>query len=147
VRVPPKTQKRYPQKSTGNGPSSGADRDYGTRPAFGACWFRRSRRAEVRQLPVRSAIRFRASSNARSHAIVSGIPFFYVRGRTAGNVGYFLDGIRVPYFVSRRTGSVRSAPRHGRAGRPASGGYPASFGRFAGGIVSVKPRRRAPTAR
>lgn len=28
--------------------------------------------------------------------LVSGVPYFYVRGSPPGNVGYFLDGIRVP---------------------------------------------------
>ncbi len=30
--------------------------------------------------------------------IVSGLPYFYVRGAPPGNVGYFFDGIPVPYL-------------------------------------------------
>src|SRR6185436_17510378 len=52
-------------------------------------------RAEVRQLPGAFGDPFRAiEAMPGVTPIVSGLPFFYVRGAPPGNVGYFLDGVR-----------------------------------------------------
>jgi TonB family protein len=54
-------------------------------------------RAEVRQLPGAFGDPFRAIESLPGVTpILSGVPFFYVRGAPPGNVGYFLDGIRLP---------------------------------------------------
>ncbi len=70
------------------------------------------------------------------HPIISGLPFFYVRGAPPGNVGYFLDGVRVPYLYHVGLGPSVVNPAMVERVDLYPGGYPASFGRFAGGIVS-----------
>ncbi|MGZ3416919.1 MAG: TonB-dependent receptor plug domain-containing protein [Polyangiales bacterium] len=94
-------------------------------------------RAEVRELPGAFGDPFRAiESMPGVTPIVSGLPFFYVRGAPPGNVGYFLDGIRVPYLY--HVGLGPSVVHPGMVDRVDlyPGGYPARFGRYAGGIVS-----------
>jgi TonB family protein len=94
-------------------------------------------RAEVRQLPGAFGDPFRAIESLPGVTpIVSGLPFFYVRGAPPGNVGYFLDGVRVPYLY--HVGLGPSIVHPGMVSRVDlyPGGYPAEFGRYAGGIVS-----------
>jgi TonB family protein len=94
-------------------------------------------RAEVRQLPGAFGDPFRAIESLPGVTpIVSGLPFFYVRGAPPGNVGYFLDGVRVPYLY--HVGLGPSIVHPGMVSRVDlyPGGYPAEYGRFAGGIVS-----------
>ena len=94
-------------------------------------------RAEVRQLPGAFGDPFRAIESLPGVTpIVSGLPFFYIRGAPPGNVGYFLDGVRVPYLY--HVGLGPSIVHPGMVSRVDlyPGGYPAEFGRYAGGIVS-----------
>ena len=94
-------------------------------------------RAEVRQLPGAFGDPFRAiEAMPGVTPIISGLPFFYVRGAPPGNVGYFLDGVRIPYLY--HVGLGPSVIHPGMVDRVDlyPGGYPASFGRYAGGIVS-----------
>lgn len=94
-------------------------------------------RAEVRELPGAFGDPFRAiESMPGVTPIVSGLPFFYVRGAPPGNVGYYLDGVRVPYLY--HVGLGPSVIHPGMVDRVDlyPGGYPARFGRYAGGIVS-----------
>ncbi|MDB4993219.1 MAG: TonB family protein / TonB-dependent receptor, partial [Myxococcaceae bacterium] len=100
-------------------------------------------RAEVRQIPGVFGDPFRAIEVMPGVTpIVSGLPFFFIRGAPPGNVGYFLDGIPVPYLF--HVGAGPSVVHPGLIERVDlyPGGYPASFGRYSGGIVSgetVKP--------
>ncbi|MFI5298420.1 MAG: TonB family protein [Polyangiales bacterium] len=101
-------------------------------------------RAEVRELPGAFGDPFRAlESMPGVTPIVSGVPFFYVRGAPPGNVGYFLDGIRVPYLFHVGLGPSVIHPGMVDHVDLYSGGYPAGYGRYAGGIVSgeVTPAR------
>lgn len=94
-------------------------------------------RAEVRQLPGAFGDPFRAIEALPGVTpIASGLPFFYVRGAPPGNVGYFFDGVRVPYLY--HVGLGPSVVHPGMVDRVDlyPGGYPAQFGRFAGGIVT-----------
>jgi hypothetical protein len=68
--------------------------------------------------------------------IVSGLPFFYVRGAPPGDVGYFLDGVRVPFLFHVGLGPSVVAPALIDHVDLHAGAYPARFGRYAGGIVS-----------
>jgi len=96
-------------------------------------------RAEVRQLPGAFGDPFRAIEALPGVTpIVSGIPFFYVRGAPPGNVGYFLDGIKVPYLYHVGLGPSVIHPGMVERVDLYAGGYPAQFGRFAGGIVAAE---------
>ncbi|MCB9607139.1 MAG: TonB-dependent receptor [Polyangiaceae bacterium] len=94
-------------------------------------------RAEVRQLPGAFGDPFRAIEALPGVTpLISGVPFFYVRGAPPGNVGYFLDGIRVPLLYHIGLGPSVIHPGIVKQVDLYPGGYPARFGRFAGGIVS-----------
>ncbi len=95
--------------------------------------------AEVRQLPGAFGDPFRAIEALPGVTpIASGLPYFYVRGAPPGNVGYFLDGVRVPYLYHVGLGPSVVNPAMVDSVSLYSGGYPARFGRFTGGIVSAK---------
>jgi TonB family protein len=96
-------------------------------------------RAEVRQLPGAFGDPFRAIEVLPGVTpIVSGLPFFYVRGAPPGNVGYFLDGVRVPYLFHVAAGPSVVHPAIIERVDLYSGGYPARYGRYAGAIVSAE---------
>lgn len=95
-------------------------------------------RAEVRQIPGTLGDPFRALETLPGVVpIVSGLPYFYVRGAPPGNVGYYLDGIRVPYLFHIGVGPSVVNPAMVERVNLHSGGYPAEFGRFAGAIVTA----------
>ena len=93
-------------------------------------------RAEVREIPGTFGDPFRAVEIMPGVTpIVSGLPFFFVRGAPPGDVGYYLDGVKVPYLF--HVGAGPSVIQPGLVDRVDlyPGGYPARFGRFSGGIV------------
>ena len=95
-------------------------------------------RAEVRQIPGTLGDPFRALEALPGVTpIVSGLPYFYVRGAPPGNVGYYLDGVRVPYLFHIGVGPSVVNPAMVERVNLYSGGYPAEFGRFAGAIVTA----------
>src|SRR5882672_1789159 len=94
-------------------------------------------RAEVRQVPGAFGDPFRAIEIMPGVTpIVSGLPFFFVRGAPPGDVGYYLDGIRVPYLFHVGFGPSVIHPALIDRVDLYPGGYPARFGRFSGGIIS-----------
>ena len=98
-------------------------------------------RAEVRLLPGAFGDPFRAVEMLPGVTpIASGVPYFYVRGAPPGNVGYFLDGIRVPLLYHLGLGPSVIHPAIMDRVDLYPGGYPARFGRFAGGIVAGETR-------
>lgn len=95
-------------------------------------------RAEVRQIPGTFGDPFRALEVLPGVTpIVSGLPYFYVRGAPPGNVGYYLDGIRVPYLFHVGVGPSVVNPSMVERVNLHSGGYPSEFGRYAGAIVTA----------
>src|SRR6185369_6794138 len=76
--------------------------------------------------------------------LASGAPYFYVRGAPPGNVGYFLDGIRVPLLYHIGAGPSVIHPSIVDRVDLYPGGYPARFGRFAGGIVAGETKEPPP---
>lgn len=97
------------------------------------------RRAEVRELPGAFGDPFRAIEILPGVTpIVSGLPFFYVRGAPPGNVGYFLDGVRVPYLFHAAAGPSVVHPGVVDRVDLYSGGYPARYGRYAGAVVAAE---------
>ncbi|HWA75018.1 MAG TPA: TonB family protein [Polyangiaceae bacterium] len=96
-------------------------------------------RAEVRQLPGAFGDPFRAIEALPGVTpMISGLPFFYVRGAPPGNVGYFVDGIRIPFLYHVAIGPSVIHPALVDRVDLYPGGYPARFGRYAGGIVSAE---------
>ena len=105
-------------------------------------------RAEVRQIPGTFGDPFRAIEIMPGVTpIVSGLPFFFVRGAPPGDVGYFLDGIRVPVLFHVGIGPSVIHPAIMDRVDLYPGGYPARFGRFSGGIVSGETVAPTPTLR
>lgn len=99
-------------------------------------------RAEVRQIPGAFGDPLRAIDILPGVSpMVSGAPFFYLRGAPPGNLGYFLDGVRVPYLYHIGLGPSVVHPSIVERVDVYPGGYPASFGRFAGGIVAAGTTR------
>ena len=96
-------------------------------------------RAEVRQIPGTFGDPFRAIEVLPGVTpTVSGLPFFYIRGAPPGNVGYFLDGVRVPYLFHVFVGPSIVNPALVERVDLHSGGYPARYGRYAGAVVSAE---------
>ena len=102
-------------------------------------------RAEVRLLPGAFGDPFRAVETLPGITpLASGIPYFFVRGAPPGNVGYFLDGIRVPLLFHLGLGPSVIHPALVDRVDLYPGGYPARFGRFAGAIISGETRGPRP---
>lgn len=70
--------------------------------------------------------------------LVTGLPLFFVRGAPPGNLGYFVDGVRVPLLFHAFLGPAVIHPRMIERIDLHPGGYPASLGNFAGGVVSAE---------
>ena len=95
-------------------------------------------KAEVRQLPGAFGDPFRAIEVSPGLTpVLSGLPYFYVRGAPPGNVGYYFDGIRVPYLFHFGLGPAVVHPGLIATTDIYKGGYPASLGRWAGGVVDA----------
>lgn len=102
-------------------------------------------RGEVRQIPGAFGDPFRAIETLPGVTpMASGLPFFYVRGAPPGNVGYFLDGIRVPFLYHVGIGPSVIHPAIVERVDLYPGGYPARYGRFAGGIVAAETTEPRP---
>jgi hypothetical protein len=98
-------------------------------------------RLEAREIPGTFGDPLRAvESSTGVSPIFSGVPFFFVRGAPPGNVGFFLDGIRVPLLYHAVLGPSVIHPAlidHVDLNR---GVAPPRFGRYAGAIVSAETR-------
>jgi hypothetical protein len=100
--------------------------------------------AEVRQIPGAFGDAFRVMEVLPGvTALVSGVPFFFVRGAPPGNNGYYIDGVRVPLLYHVGAGPSVIHPGLVEKVDFYPGGYPARYGRFAGGILSGETRRPA----
>lgn len=100
---------------------------------------------DVRQMPGAFGDPFRfVEALPGVTPIVSGIPFFFVRGAPPGNVGYFLDGVRVPLLYHLALGPSVVHPGLVDKVEFYAGGYPAKYGRFAGGIVAGETKAPSP---
>ena len=93
-------------------------------------------RTEARTMPGAFGDPFRAvEAMPGITPILSGLPFFYVRGAPPGNVGYYFDGVRVPYLFHFGLGPAVIHPALIAKTELHRGGYPAQFGRYSGGII------------
>jgi TonB family protein len=94
--------------------------------------------AEARMLPGAMGDPFNAVAVLPGVApVISGLPLFLVRGAPPANLGYFIDGVRVPLLYHAFLGPAVIHPAMLERVELYSGGYPASLGRFAGGVVSA----------
>lgn len=98
-------------------------------------------RADVRLLPGAFGDPFRAIDALPGVTpATSGAPHFYVRGAPPGNVGYFLDEIRLPSLFHLFVGPAVVPPALIDRVELFAGGYPAQYGRFAGGVLTASTR-------
>ncbi len=102
--------------------------------------------AEVRQMPGAFGDAFRAIDALPGVTpIVSGLPYYFIRGAPPGNTGYMIDGIRVPLLF--HFGVLRSVVHPGLIDHVDfyPGAFPARYGRFAGGIIDGHTKPPADT--
>ena len=71
---------------------------------------------------------------------LSGAPYFYVRGSPPGNLGYLLDGLRLPALFHVLAGPSVVHPGLVQSVDFFAGPYPARYGRFTGGIAAGQLR-------
>jgi TonB family protein len=94
-------------------------------------------RAEISRMPGAFGDAFRAIEALPGVVpIVSGLPYFYVRGAPPGNIGYFFDGIPVPFLYHFAAGPSLFHPAFIDRVDLYPGAYPVRYGRFAGAIVA-----------
>jgi TonB family protein len=94
-------------------------------------------RGDARLIPGAFADPFRVVEILPGVApVLSGLPYFFVRGAPPGDVGYFIDGIRVPLLFHVGAGPSVIAPALVDRVELVPSTYPARFGRFAGGIMA-----------
>jgi hypothetical protein len=96
-------------------------------------------RAEARQLPGAFGDPVRSIEVMPGVApIVSGLPLFFIRGAPPGNVGFFIDGIRVPLLYHALLGPSVLHPALIGSVELYPGAYPAHLGQFSGAIVQMQ---------
>ncbi len=94
-------------------------------------------RAEIHDMPGAFGDPYRAIESLPGVVpIVSGLPYFYVRGAPPGNVGYYFDGVPVPYLYHFAAGPGVLHPAFVDHVDLYPAAYPARYGRFAGAIVA-----------
>lgn len=103
---------------------------------------------EARQIPGTFADPFRVAEVLPGIApILSGLPYFFVRGAPPGNIAYMIDGIRVPLLFHVGAGPSVIAPSLVERVDVIPSAYPARFGRSAGGIIAGETTALSPVAR
>jgi hypothetical protein len=101
-------------------------------------------RAEVRMIPGAFGDPYRAIDILPGVIpIVSGLPYYFIRGAPPSAVGYFVEEVRVPYLFhfGLGPGVIQPALIEEVSLHPAA--YPARYGRFAGGIIAGQLREPA----
>lgn len=79
--------------------------------------------------------------------ILSGLPYFFVRGSPPGNVGYFIDNIRVPILFHVGAGPSVIAPALVERVDLYPAAYPTRFGRYSGGVMAGETTTPSAVAR
>jgi hypothetical protein len=93
--------------------------------------------SEVREIPGSFGDAFRSIEALPGVTpLLSGAPYFLVRGAPPGNTGFLIDGIPVPALFHLGVGAAVVHPSVIDRVDFYPGGYPARFGRFTGGILS-----------
>lgn len=95
-------------------------------------------KSEVRQLPGAFGDPFRAIDILPGVVpTISGLPFYYIRGAPPSNVGYYLDGVRVPYLFHFGLGPSVIHPALVDRVVLYPGAPPEHLGRFAGAYITA----------
>lgn len=103
---------------------------------------------EARRIPGAFGDPFRVAEVLPAVApILSGIPYYYVRGAPPGNVAYQIDGIPVPLLFHVGAGPSVIAPALIRGVEVIPSAYPARYGRNAGGVIRGTTQPPASVAR
>jgi hypothetical protein len=104
--------------------------------------------AEAREIPATFGDPLRAVEILPGVTpVMAGLPYFYVRGAPPGNVGYFVDGVRVPLLWHALVGPSVIHPATLDKVTIYRGGYPANYGRYAGAIVTADTVAASPESR
>jgi TonB family protein len=99
-------------------------------------------RAETRFIPGAFGDPFRVVEALPGVAPwLSGLPYFYVRGMAPENVGYYVDGVRVPLLFHVGAGPSTIAPAMVDTVDLFPAAYPARYGRYAGAIIAGETTR------
>jgi TonB family protein len=94
-------------------------------------------RSETRLIPGAFADPFRVVEVLPGVApVLSGIPYFYVRGAPPGDVGYSIDGIPVPLLFHVGAGPSVIAPALVDRVDLFPAAFPAEYGRVAGAVIA-----------
>jgi hypothetical protein len=94
-------------------------------------------KADARRVPGAFADPFRVVEVLPGVApILSGLPYFFVRGAPPGDVGYSIDGIPVPLLFHVGAGPSVIAPAMVDKVDLFPAAFPARFGRYAGAIMA-----------
>ncbi len=70
--------------------------------------------------------------------MVTGLPYYFIRGAPPGNSGYLIDGIAIPQLYHMGVGPSILAPGMVETATLHPGGYSARFGRYSGGVIEGK---------
>lgn len=98
-------------------------------------------RLEVREMPGAFGDGFRAIEALPGVTPTqSGVPYFFVRGAPPNNVGYYLDGVRLPTLFHLGLGGGVIHPGLIERIDFYPGAAPARFGGVAGGVVAAQTR-------
>ncbi|HSC88655.1 MAG TPA: TonB-dependent receptor, partial [Polyangiaceae bacterium] len=73
--------------------------------------------------------------------MATGLPLFFVRGAPPGNVGYFVDGVRIPLLYHAFLGPSVVHPAFLEQVTLNAGPAPVRFGRYAGAVVEATMAR------
>ena len=99
---------------------------------------------EVREMPGAFGDPFRAIEALPGVApIISGLPYFYVRGAPPNNNGYFVDGVRVPFLFHLGLGEGVIHPALIERVDFFPGAAPAKYGGAAGAVIVGQTRKPA----
>jgi len=99
---------------------------------------------DVREMPGAFGDSFRAIEALPGVTpVVSGLPFFYIRGAPPNDNAYFVDGVRVPLLFHVGVGEGVIHPSLIDHVDFYPGAAPAAFGRYAGAAISGETREPA----
>jgi hypothetical protein len=99
---------------------------------------------DVREMPGAFGDPFRAIEALPGVApIISGFPYFYVRGAPPNNNGYFVDGVRVPFLFHLGLGEGVIHPALIERVDFFPGAAPAKYGGAAGAVIVGQTRKPA----